>query len=133
MLASRVITNLSGEQDRWSTSIRVYAQAEGDLQSVQVTSSLRTESLSSGSAHELGVTPLQFKCVDHMFGNILLAAAFVSYAGPFSEEFRKSLVVGNWIPGIIAHGIPITEPITPLDILSDMQLQVHFSPAVSGM
>jgi hypothetical protein len=34
MLATRLITNLSGEQDRWSTSIRVYAQAEGDLQSV---------------------------------------------------------------------------------------------------
>ena len=92
-----------------------------------MTSLLRLESLCYGSAHELGVTPLQFKCVDHLFGNILLAAAFVCYAGPFSEEFRTSLVVDNWIPGIVAHGIPITEPITPLDILSDMQLQVHVS------
>jgi hypothetical protein len=41
-------------------------------------------------------------------GDVLLAAAFVSYAGPFNMAFRKQLVDERWLPDIVARGIPIS-------------------------
>lgn len=50
---------------------------------------------------------------------MLLAAAFVSYAGPFNMFFRKQLVDDNWLPDLLQRGIPSTQGIRPLDLLTD--------------
>ena len=34
-------------------------------------------------------------------GDALLAAAFVSYAGPFTIPFRLSLVTERWLPDLV--------------------------------
>jgi hypothetical protein len=39
---------------------------------------------------------------------VLLAAAFVSYAGPFNATLRRQLVAERWLPDIVARGIPIS-------------------------
>jgi hypothetical protein len=52
-------------------------------------------------------------------GDVLLAAAFVSYAGPFNMFFRKQLVDDNWLPDLLQRGIPSTQGIRPLDLLTD--------------
>jgi dynein heavy chain len=49
-----------------------------------------------------------------MIGNSLIAAAFVSYIGPFSSTFRTPLWKDTWIPDIIELKIPFTEGIDPL-------------------
>jgi dynein heavy chain len=43
-----------------------------------------------------------------MVGNTLLAAAFVSYIGPFSYLFRARLWKTIWLPDIEEKKIPYT-------------------------
>ena len=50
---------------------------------------------------------------------MLLAAAFVSYAGPFNMFFRAQLVDQRWLPDLLERGIPSTQGIRPLDMLTD--------------
>jgi len=52
-------------------------------------------------------------------GDSLLAAAFVSYVGPFNMQFRSGLVNDKWIPDLIARKIPMSDGIKPLDLLTD--------------
>lgn len=49
----------------------------------------------------------------------MLAAAFVSYAGPFNMNFRRQLVSEHWLPDLQERAIPITQGIMPLDILAN--------------
>lgn len=35
-------------------------------------------------------------------GDALLAAAFVSYAGPFTIPFRQALVTERWLPDLVS-------------------------------
>ena len=51
-------------------------------------------------------------------GDVLLAAAFVSYVGAFSLTLRTSLVLEKWIPDMIERKLPMSEGIQPLDMLA---------------
>jgi dynein heavy chain len=53
-----------------------------------------------------------------MIGNALVSAAFVSYIGPFNAIFRKDLWSTQWLGDIVAKGIPYTEGVDPLSVLS---------------
>ena len=57
-------------------------------------------------------------------GDALLAAAFVSYAGPFNMEFRKRLVAEKWLPDLTERQIPLTPDFMPLDMLADESSKV---------
>jgi hypothetical protein len=48
---------------------------------------------------------------DVLTGDMLLAAAFTSYAGPFTNKFRASLVT-EFIKFLSDKGAPMTEGIT---------------------
>lgn len=57
-----------------------------------------------------------------LVGDVMVAAAFVSYAGPFNSQFRTALVFDKWIPDLKERQIPMTDSIVPLDLLaSDAQ------------
>ena len=56
---------------------------------------------------------------ESLIGDILVAAAFVSYAGPFNATYRKRLIEEFWIPDVVQREIPMTEGIHPLDLLTD--------------
>ena len=57
--------------------------------------------------------------VGKLVGDVLLAASFVSYAGPFNMQFRKGLVTEKWLPDLTERGIPMTLGVMPLHMLAD--------------
>lgn len=64
-------------------------------------------------------------------GDALLAAAFVSYAGPFNMAFRQRLVQEKWLPDLAERAIPITPGVMPLDVLTSDAKKVNASQPVS--
>jgi len=43
-----------------------------------------------------------------MIGNCVMSAAFVSYIGPFSQDFRDDLWKNQWLTDIVKNKIPFT-------------------------
>lgn len=39
-----------------------------------------------------------------------MAAAFLSYAGPFSFEYRQTMLHDDWEQSLLDKGIPLTHP-----------------------
>ncbi len=62
-----------------------------------------------------------------LVGDVLMAAAFVSYAAPFNMLFRQSLLNEKWIPDLIDRGIPMSQGIMPLDLLSNASLTAKWA------
>ena len=44
--------------------------------------------------------------IEALPGDVVIAAAFMSYAGPFPSEYRDALVAKIWLPQVEALGIP---------------------------
>ena len=53
-------------------------------------------------------------------GDVLLAAAFVSYSGPFTRSFRERLVDEIWKPFLVERGVKIQKD--PIDVISHSAL-----------
>jgi dynein heavy chain len=53
-----------------------------------------------------------------LVGDVLLAAAFVSYIGAFDAGFRRELWKEVWIADLLSREIPVTEGVDPLGTLS---------------
>lgn len=53
-----------------------------------------------------------------MIGDALISAAFVSYIGPFSYNFRQRLWETTWLNDITEKKIPFTQGIDPLKVLA---------------
>ncbi|XP_028981786.1 dynein heavy chain 10, axonemal [Diachasma alloeum] len=45
-----------------------------------------------------------------IIGNSLLSAGFLSYAGPFSYEFRNQMVYDDWQNSVLEKSIPLSQP-----------------------
>ena len=54
-------------------------------------------------------------------GDVLIMAAFLSYVGCFTKQYRVSLMQQQWMPYLqgLKHPIPITEGIDPISMLVD--------------
>uniref|UniRef100_A0A4W3JQZ3 Dynein heavy chain 5, axonemal-like n=1 Tax=Callorhinchus milii TaxID=7868 RepID=A0A4W3JQZ3_CALMI len=53
-----------------------------------------------------------------LVGNVLLATAFLSYSGPFNQEFRN-LLLNKWQQDIMLHNIPFTTTLNVTEMLID--------------
>uniref|UniRef100_A0A8D3BTI9 Dynein axonemal heavy chain 11 n=1 Tax=Scophthalmus maximus TaxID=52904 RepID=A0A8D3BTI9_SCOMX len=54
-------------------------------------------------------------------GDVLLTAAFISYAGSFSKKYRQELLNNLWMPFLRSQkfSIPMTEGLDPVSMLTD--------------
>jgi dynein heavy chain len=52
-------------------------------------------------------------------GDCLLAAAFVSYVGPFTKPYRTRLIEGEMAPWMQTNNIPMGEAVDPLKVMVD--------------
>ena len=53
-----------------------------------------------------------------LIGDVMLASAFCSYVGAFTAEYRDEFVTVKWLPDMIERQIPMTEGISPIDVLA---------------
>ncbi|XP_019712197.1 dynein heavy chain 11, axonemal [Hippocampus comes] len=62
-------------------------------------------------------------------GDVLLTAAFISYAGPFSKKYRKELVDNLWRPFLRSQKIPIpmTADLDPVCMLTDSAMVAQWN------
>lgn len=52
-------------------------------------------------------------------GDVLLAAAFVSYVGPFNKAFRDMIIQQKFMPFFVDNKIPMSPSSNPITILTD--------------
>uniref|UniRef100_A0A1A9WR67 AAA+ ATPase domain-containing protein n=1 Tax=Glossina brevipalpis TaxID=37001 RepID=A0A1A9WR67_9MUSC len=61
----------------------------------------------------------QFKSeTERLVGDVILLTAFLSYTGPFNQEYRNDLQ-GQWLRQIVERRIPISSNINIIDSLTD--------------
>jgi len=64
----------------------------------------------------------QFELINFMHcrlvGDVCMCTGFLSYAGPFNQEFRNRLL-SNWEKGLAIREIPLTSQLNLADLLSD--------------
>ena len=56
--------------------------------------------------------------IRRLVGDILLANGFLSYSGPFNQEFRTKLLEG-WRKKMAIHDIPFTEDLNLIKMLGE--------------
>jgi dynein heavy chain len=61
------------------------------------------------------------KSKDKLVGDCLLGAAFLSYCGPFSYDFRKRMIYETWKSDIVAKNINMSENFTVQGLLTTEQ------------
>ena len=61
-----------------------------------------------------------------LVGNMMVAAPFIAYIGPFNSEFRNRLWETTWVPDLRGRQIPCAEELDPLGLLSDVATQASW-------
>ena len=56
--------------------------------------------------------------LEHLAGDCLIAAAFISYCGPFDAEYRQRMT-GLWFANVVGANIPMTKGLSVAGFLSD--------------
>ncbi|XP_062874230.1 dynein axonemal heavy chain 10 [Trichomycterus rosablanca] len=54
-----------------------------------------------------------------LLGDCLICAAFLSYEGAFSWDFRSEMVYGVWQKAVLERGIPLSQPFRIENLLTD--------------
>uniref|UniRef100_A0A1A8GI94 Dynein, axonemal, heavy chain 10 n=1 Tax=Nothobranchius korthausae TaxID=1143690 RepID=A0A1A8GI94_9TELE len=54
-----------------------------------------------------------------LLGDCLISAAFLSYEGAFSWEFRSEMVYGTWLQDVLERGIPLSPHFKVENLLTD--------------
>lgn len=56
--------------------------------------------------------------IRRLVGDVAVACAFLSYCGPFNQEYRNILITKKWVPDLVARKIPITQDTDNQSVIS---------------
>lgn len=76
-------------------------------------------SIADASAFAVAPAARGVSCRRAVQGDVVVAAAFMSYAGPFPNEYRTELVDQTWLPMIADLRIPASAGFSFSDFLAD--------------
>ena len=91
--AGKLVSGLAGERDRWEKSVQVRWYLDSPkTQNISITKYL------------MYLMPFQIleENIGYLIGDCLLAAGFLSYAGPFLSNYRDDLVLNTWLAAVSA-------------------------------
>lgn len=54
-----------------------------------------------------------------MAGDVLMASAFISYAGPFNKKFREKMMNDEFLKYLRTNNVPLSKEVNPIKLLSD--------------
>lgn len=57
--------------------------------------------------------------LEYVLGDVLIASSFVSYVGPFSREYRETIIQTNFLKFFVDNKVPATPNIQPLTVLTN--------------
>ena len=101
-----------------ATAKKEAAQAEADKCNKKLSLARRLVSAldSEEKRWEFSIQELTSK-LDVLVGDVLLSAAFISYAGPFSKQFRTTNILGDFRNFAMKSKIPMTKDLNPITML----------------
>jgi hypothetical protein len=107
-----VVLKVEALQNQYDTSISTKERLTNE--SATLTRKLEradqlVNGLSSERARWEGSLETLHKDIENSVGDCVIAAAFLSYAGPFNSDFRTILVTDTWLPMVEKLGIPYTK------------------------
>lgn len=106
----KLAEKLAELENIYNTTIADMSKYKAELDELQVKID-RGDKLVSGLAGEKTrweATLIELdETYEQLIGDCILAAAFMSYCGPFPSEYRDSLIL-NWISCVEMHNIPFT-------------------------
>ena len=107
----KLADKLAELEDTYTTTTSTMAAYKAELHSLQVKID-RGDKLISGLSGEKTRWEATLIELDEQFekliGDCILAAAFMSYCGPFPSEYRDSLIT-NWVGTVELNKIPFTQ------------------------
>eukprot|EP00768_Dysnectes_brevis_P002834 gnl/Dysnectes_brevis/2072_a2396_807.p1 GENE.gnl/Dysnectes_brevis/2072_a2396_807~~gnl/Dysnectes_brevis/2072_a2396_807.p1 ORF type:complete len:4631 (+),score=1942.19 gnl/Dysnectes_brevis/2072_a2396_807:116-13894(+) len=111
--------NLAEKQAALDILREKYEAAMAEKQRLQNVADLTARRLSAASALINGLSGERVRwsaqskelddAITRLIGDIALASAFLSYAGPFNQEFRQHLLGTVWMQDLQERNIPFTE------------------------
>jgi len=117
-----VKAQVQGLENRYNESTAENEQLAADLAELEGKLE-RAERLVSGLAGEQVRWEATIKdcegAASRLPGDVVLAAAFLSYAGPFPSEYRDAIVTKTWLPQVRHHKLPASRQFDFATFLAD--------------
>jgi len=106
---AEVLAKVKALSDKYDSSMSRKQALEDELADLEGKLE-RAEKLVTGLAGEKGRWEASITSYEQLLGNlagdVVIASAFMSYAGPFPSEYREELVRQTWLPQVRALSIP---------------------------
>ncbi|KAL0211729.1 hypothetical protein RCL1_005355 [Eukaryota sp. TZLM3-RCL] len=115
----KILDEMQAKYDEAVSSKRAL-QEDAELTERRMTSANQLISGLSGERERWTIQSAEFKkVIAQLIGDVAVAAAFLSYAGPFNAEFRQLLLEEHWCKDLLKRKIPFSDNLSVIKLLTD--------------